>query len=221
MAIKFIGDEGIKPGVIKRKSGDANALLTRFDIVHQYSGTGNLVDISTLMLEDAVYEMHVNVISGNNANQNLDPYLRPNSAEEATAYVGQFITNNLTKDPGAQNTGTILSNPIAKKLPASGVSGNDQIQGFIFDGCNGTSGINGCFVMRLDNRKANKTVLVYGGDTEGVFTGVSQWTNTTTTWSRIGNLRFYAGTTATPWSSPDGSAVPSAISYVINIARVY
>lgn len=213
------------PGIINRTSGAVDLSLTRFDQIHRYSGTGNLIDINTLIAEDAVYEMHVNYTSSTISNYNVDPYLIPNSWAEAQNYTGQFQFNNLQKasntNPTATPPTTILTS--AQGSTASNDTATPSLQGFWFDQYYGALGVNGTTVLRLDNRRANKTVLFYGGDSNGIGVGHACWNigaATSIQWYRIGRLRLYAGPSAT-WSNPDGASVPSAISWVINIRRIY
>lgn len=210
MTIKFFADEGLKPGVIARKSGDPDAWLTRFDIVHQYAGKGNTIIMNTMMLEDAVYEIQMNTVSvDTTVNYNFALTLIPNDAALAPTYFGKFITNTINKYPNTVAADSSQSTPAAQHWP----SGANDVAGFYFDSTYGDAGINGWATLRLDNRRANKVVLARGGDTTGSFIGIGQWTDGAAIWSKVGFMSLYNPSSPGPANSN--------MTYVINIRRLY
>lgn len=212
MTLALDGAAGLRPGVVARSSGDADLLLSRFDQVHRYTGTGNIAILNTLLVEDAVYEMQLNSISGTPAsNFNMELLLQPNSLADAAAYAGQFIALGVNKQPGTTSTSTNQATIWSYHHPEPNKPVAQQMNGFFFDAVAGNAGINSCAIFRLDTRRANKTMSGFGGDTEGTFTGISQWKDASIQWSRVGYLSIYNS----------GVTMTNTISYVINIKRLY
>lgn len=212
MAITLDGTAGLRPGIIARSSGDPDLMLSRFDQIHRYTGTGNVAILNTLLVEDAVYEMQLNSISGTPAtNFNMDIALAPNSLAEAAAYVGQFIAVGVNKQAGTISSNTNQATVWAYHHPEPNKPVAQQMNTFFFDSVAGNAGINGCAIFRLDTRRANKTMCGFGADSEGTFNGMSQWKDASIPWSRIGYMSIYNS----------GVTMSNTISYVINIKRLY
>lgn len=213
--------------IIHRTPASPDLLLTKLGQVHKYSGTGNVIHIPTLIEEDAVYEMHVNFDSDTLDNMNIDPYLLPNSYAEASNYAGEFQYSLIARSSNTNDSSVPPTNVTVSS--ASSTATNDihtpLLRGFYCDNFIGSMGVNGTLVMRLDNRRRNKTVMFQSGDSHSIAIGHSCWANDTRVWSRVGVLRLYAGTVnlgVSGWYAQlDGSADPSAVNWTINIRRIY
>lgn len=222
-----IDGASLQGNVINRTTSSSDLLLSRLNQVHRYTGTGNVIDIPTLIEENAVYEMHVNFDSDTSANRNVDPYLLPNSYADAANYAGEFQYTFIARCSNTNDT--VFPPPDVTVAAASSTSTNDThtpaLRGFYCDNFLGVAGVNGTLIMRLDNRRRNKTVMFQTGDSSGIAVGHSCWTNDTRVWSRVGALRLYAGTVdmGVPgwYAQIDGAADPAAISWVLNIRRIY
>ena len=152
--------------------GSATPLsLTAIGETHYYTASGvNSMEISTTMVEDAVYELYY-TCSG--TNPNIDIVIQPNYTTYASQFA-QFYWGSPTFyifDQAAQPY-------------------------FYFDHLAGGVGTNPSGRWILYNSRALKQVQYRGGDTQSTCMGTGRWNNTTTQWLNVGTLvGMQSGTT--------------------------
>ena len=175
--------------------GSSNPLLLDdFNTIHYYEYNGSDLtnfDISTLMLENAVYEIKFNC-SGSSDNNN-DMFLIPNHGDYNSSYFYNIFQNSFNIE---ENTASI-------KYKSSSNSG-----GFYFDFFDGGNGFDPVGKITIYNRRNCKKILVEASDTAGSTIGSGYWLdnstesesynldsdapsyNTTDIWSSVGTLTF-------------------------------
>ncbi len=143
--------------------------LTSLYETHYYYGSGlSTIDISTTMVEDAIYELHY--VTSTTAATNIDIYLAPNYTNYGSEFVDTYWASMPSVTPSFYAfIGQTLSN-------------------FYFDHQNGGAGTSPCGTYTIFNNRAKKQVLYRGGDTNSVCYGTGRWNNTTTQWSNVGTL---------------------------------
>jgi hypothetical protein len=178
----------ISPYTINRGNPGKNntLLLDSFNTTHFYSinASTGFIDISTTMLENAVYEVCFNLSSCSAANN--DMALFPNSTTTfggSTFYTAYQQTSSV---PALQYTTNV--NPY-----------------FMFDFVNGSIGWDPVGKITIYNNRSAKKIVFTGGDTTAPVHGQGYWTNntgftstsgtapvydTTTVWSTVGRLQF-------------------------------
>jgi hypothetical protein len=141
-------------------------LLSELDVSHLYTAaSASTIDISTTMLENAVYEMYY---SCNTSGANIDITLNPNY----TTYASQFqqfywCTSGAT----------------------SQLQQLDQVNSFFyFDHQNGATGANPCGKWVIHNFGTRKHVNYQGGDTLSAAIGRGTWNNGSDLWVNVGTL---------------------------------
>jgi len=178
------GDHVIERG----NPGQASPLvLSSMNTVHHYTNASatTFMDISTTMLEDAVYELYFSVKGTSTANNDIVLYPNYNAGYGASAFyvsVQQFTTpgNNL-------------------------IYGSGNANGFYFDLVGGYLGWDPVGKITIFNNRSAKKVTYQASDTTGVGHGSGYWTagagfsatsasnmvfNTATIWSNVGRLTF-------------------------------
>jgi hypothetical protein len=137
-------------------------LLSDYGVVHYYYANGvSDIQLSTTMVEDAVYELYyMTTTSGNN----IDIIIYPNY----TTYGGQFTM----KYWGSPNFFDFA-----------------QTQSFFyFDHLAGGTGNTPCGRFLIYNMRNLKQVQYRGGDTTSVNIGTGRWNNNSTQWVNVGTL---------------------------------
>lgn len=179
----------ISPYTINRGNPGKNntLLLDSFNTTHFYSISSptGFIDISTTMVENAVYEVSFNLSSASASND--DMYLYPNS----TGYGGStFYTvyQQTSATPSLQYTTNVASY-------------------FSFDFVSGSIGWDPLGKITIYNTRNAKKIIFTGGDTTAPVHGQGIWTNNTgftstsvtapvydvsTVWSTVGRLQFGA-----------------------------
>lgn len=148
-------------------------LLRELDVAHYYNSPGPIsaIDISTTMVEDAVYEMFY---SCNTSGANIDIIIRPNYTE----YAGQFR---------AFYWGTNGANSLLRQF--------DQTLPYVyFDHQAGVNGVNPCGRFVIHNYRSRKHIQYQGGDTASASIGTCRWNNGDQ-WVNIGQLAGLASAT--------------------------
>jgi hypothetical protein len=180
-------------------------LLSDFNTVHYYHYTGENLrnfDISTLMVEDAVYEIKFNC-SGSSIRNN-DLFLTPNFGSYSSSNFYTMYLNSYNINPDGEASTKYKSSV--------------NVGGFYFDFFDGQNGYDPLGKITIFNRRSCKKVLVEAGDTCSSTTGSGYWLdnssasqsyapdsntqpnyNTNTIWSAIGRLNFIEGS-FTNWS---------------------
>jgi hypothetical protein len=144
--------------------------LSSFDVIHYYSGSGiSSIDVSTVMVENAVYEVHVT--TGSSA-ENIDLFLQPNYTTYGSEFVSMYWSSEAT---GAPNK----------------VERNEPTSFFYFDHFNGVTGNTPVSFWTLFNFRDRKQVMYLGGDTTSIAMGTSRWNNNTTQWQTVGRFNGY------------------------------
>jgi hypothetical protein len=143
--------------------GSANsANLYDFGVTHYYYADGvSSIQISSNILEDAVYELDYSTTSSSN---NIDIIIQPNY----TTYGNQF-------------TAFYWGSPSLSVF-------NQTLSQFYFDHLAGGEGINPSGKFILYNTRNIKYAHYRGGDTVSVCMGTCRWNNNSTIWSAVGNL---------------------------------
>lgn len=184
---------------------DANPLLlSDFNTIHYYHYTGaHLTDfeISTLMVENAVYEVKFNC-SGSTENNN-DMFLIPNHGDYNSSYFYTVFQTSFNLE--------------AEEVTAVKYKNASDSQGFSIDFYDGYAGYDPVGKITIYNRRNCKKVLVEAGDTASSTNGVGYWLNnsaesenyspnssapiynTTDIWSSVGTLNF-TDASFTNWS---------------------
>jgi hypothetical protein len=175
-------------------------LLSDFNTIHyyQYSGEDALrnFDISTLMLEDAVYEVKFNC-SGSSISNN-DLFLTPNFGNYSSSNFYTIYLNSYDVNPDGEASTRYKS------------SLNNY--GFYVDFFDGTNGYDPVGKITIYNRRSCKKVLIEAGDTASSTTASGYWLNNSTEsqsyspnsetppsynlntiWSSVGRINFIAG----------------------------
>lgn len=147
-------------------------LLSSFDVIHYYYGSGiSSIDVSTTMVENAVYEVHITTGS---SSDNIDLFLQPNY----TSYGGEFSCMYWSSEAtGAPNK----------------TERNETQSYFYFDHINGVSGNTPVCLWTLFNFRDRKQVMYIGGDTTSIALGTSRWNNSSTQWNTIGTFNGFQG----------------------------
>ncbi len=165
-------------------------LLSNYNTVHYYSVSSSTgyIDISTLMVENAVYEVEFNCYGASSTNN--DMYLYPN-------YTGYSASSFYTIYTQSVNAGTGVF-----------YASNNSIA-FYFDYVSGTFGWDPVGKIIIYNNRSAKKVKLEAGDTTATVNGQGYWTSgasnferttatpivydTTTQWNTIGRISFSAG----------------------------
>lgn len=169
-------------------------LLDDFNTIHYYQYNGsNLTnfDISTLMVENAVYEIRFNCSGSSDSNN--DMFLTPNHGDYNSSYFYTIFQNSFNID---ENTASIKYK-----------SATDS-QGFYLDFFDGENGFDPVGKITIYNRRNCKKILVEASDTAGSSISSGYWLddsvesdsynqdsgapsyNTTDIWSSVGTLSF-------------------------------
>jgi hypothetical protein len=155
---------GITNQIVNRGNpGSGNsANLYDFGVTHYYYADGvSSIDISSNILEDAVYELdYTTTTSGTN----IDIIIYPNY----TTYGSQF-TAFYWGSPGFYVF-------------------NQTLSYFYFDHYGGGNGSNPSGKFILYNTRNIKYAHYRGGDTDSTCMGTGRWNNNSTIWSAIGTL---------------------------------
>jgi hypothetical protein len=179
--------------------GQSSALLlSNYNTVHYYSTTSatGFLDISTTMVENAVYEIEFNCYGANVSNN--DMFLYPNYTFTGA---GAPFYNVYTQSSGS---------------PSITYTTNNQ-NAFYFDYVGGAIGWDPVGKIKIFNNRSGKKIKVESGDTTAVVNGQGYWTagagftptsvstivyDTTTRWNKIGRLLFSANgnVTFTNWN---------------------
>lgn len=142
-------------------------LLDKIDGAHLYNATNvSNIDISTTMVEDAVYEVQYGTTS---SGANIDIILYPNF----TTYSSQFTMKYWASMPTASPSWFDFSQTNSF---------------FYFDHQNGGSGTNPKGKWTIHNVRARKNVIYHGGDDNSVCFGTGRWNNNSTQWSNVGTI---------------------------------
>jgi hypothetical protein len=181
-------------------------LLSDFNTIHYYNYSGeNTIrdfDISTLMLEDAVYEIKFNC-SGSSISNN-DLFLTPNFGTYTSSNFYSIYLNSYNINPDGEASIKYKS--------------SINQYGFYFDFFDGQNGYDPLGKITIFNRRNCKKVLIEAGDTCSSTNGSGYWLdntsasqsyapdsntqptyNTDSIWSAIGRLNFIEGR-FTNWS---------------------
>ncbi len=178
----------ISPYTVNRGNPGRNntLLLDSFNTTHFYSinASTGFIDISTTMLENAVYEVCFNLSSSSSANNDMTFY--PNSTTTfggSTFYTAYQQTSSVPALQYTTNVGPY----------------------FMFDMVNGSVGWDPVGKITIYNNRSCKKIVFTGGDTTAPVNGQGYWTNntgftstsgtapvydTTTVWSTVGRLQF-------------------------------
>jgi hypothetical protein len=154
-------------------------LLDDFNTIHYYNYTDSgspldLFEISTIMLENAVYEVKFNCSGSSDSNNDL--LLTPNSGDYNSSWFYSVFTNNFDYDGLSALKYASTSNP----------------EGFYFDFYAGSFGYDPVGKITIFNRRSNKKVTVEVGDTASVTSGSGYWLNNS------GTAEDYAPSAVTP-----------------------
>lgn len=175
-------------------------LLSDFNTIHyyHYNGESSLrdFDISTLMVEDAVYEVKFNC-SGSSVSNN-DLFLTPNFGNYSSSNFYTIYLNSYNINPDGE---------AATKYKSSVNS-----SGFYVDFLDGENGYDPVGKITIFNRRNCKKVVVEAGDTASSTIATGYWLNnstasqsyvpdsntppsynTSTIWSDVGRINFIAG----------------------------
>jgi hypothetical protein len=148
-------------------------LLSEMDVAHFYNATNiSIIDISTTMVEDAVYELYY---SANTSANNIDIIIRPNYID----YAGQFQ---------AYYWCTTGANSVLQFF-------DQTLPYFYFDHQNGSVGTTPSGRFVIYNFRSRKHVQYQGGDTLSAAIGTARWNNGTNQWINIGQLAGLASAT--------------------------
>ncbi len=178
----------LNPNFINRGNpGQASPLLlSNYNTVHYYSTTSatGFIDISTTMVENAVYEVEFNCYGANASNN--DMFLYPNYTFTGSGTPFYMV---YTQSPSTGGLGYISQNQ----------------KSFYFDYVSGVIGYDPVGKIKIFNNRSGKKIKVEAGDTTAVVNGHGYWTagagttnnsgsapiyDTTTQWSNIGRLLF-------------------------------
>jgi hypothetical protein len=162
--------------VIARGNPGQSSLLTlsSFNETHFYTTDAqqNYMDISTVMVENAVYEILFMGFGGTGVNN--DVILTPN--------FGSFTSGVFTNSYWASEQGN-ASNPMYA---------SQGIHGFYFDHNFGVLGGSPCGRYTLYNTRDGKMAHYHGGDTASICIGTCRWNDTITQWTSVGRLSVNA-----------------------------
>jgi hypothetical protein len=181
---------------------DANPLLlSDLNTIHYYHYTGSKTefDISTLMLENAVYEVKFNCSGGSDSNN--DMLLTPNHGNYSNSNFYTIFLNSFDLDE--------------RDSSAKYKTSTDN-EGFYVDFFDGFNGYDPVGKITIYNRRNCKKILIEASDTSGSTTASGYWLdnssesesympnssapsyNTTDIWSAVGTLYF--GPSFTNWT---------------------
>ena len=167
----WVIDRMRRPFVVNMSHNGPLTKLENFNQVHKYVVIGNVpfLVLNTVMVEDAIYEVHFNCIG---SLPNSDIILIPNN----TSYPGAIITKGWT----LTESGALVpyTNAITPSL-------TDR---FWFDTVSGVVGTNPSGVITIYNFRANKMTRYEGQDSVGLTTCSGKWNDTTTIWNTVGQL---------------------------------
>lgn len=175
-------------------------LLEDFNTIHYYEYNNSdddltNFDISTLMMENAIYEIKFNC-SGSTENNN-DMFLRPNHGDYNSSYFYTLFQSSFNLE-SEEVTGVKYKN-------------STDSEGFYVDFYDGYSGFDPVGKITIYNRRNCKKVFFEAGDTSSSTTGSGYWLddslesdnynpesgapiyNTTDIWSSVGTLTFGVG----------------------------
>ena len=190
----------LNPNFISRGNPGQSSplLLSNYNTVHYYSTTSatGFIDISTTMVENAVYEVEFNCIGASASNDDMFLYPNYNTSFGGTTFYNVYTQSSGT--PGIQYT-----------------SANSSA--FYFDYVSGSIGWEPVGKIRIYNNRSAKKVKVEVGDTTAIVNGHGYWTSgsgftnnsvsnisydTSTQWSNIGRLAMSSGygITFTNWN---------------------
>jgi hypothetical protein len=178
----------LNPNFINRGNpGQASPLLlSNYNTVHYYSTTSatGFVDISTTMVENAVYEIEVSCYGASASNDDMFLYPNYNTSFGSTTFYNVYT----------QSSGS----------PSIQYASQNQ-NGFYFDYVGGAIGWEPVCKIKIYNNRSAKKIKVEGGDTTAIVNGQGYWTSgsgftsnsvtnivydTATQWSNIGRLTF-------------------------------
>ena len=188
---------------------DSNPLLlSDFNTIHYYQHTGSELtnfDISTIMAENAVYEVKFNC-SGSSDNNN-DMFLEPNYGNYSNSNFYSIYLNSYDIDPESEGANA------STKYKSSTNTG-----GFYVDFFDGYKGYDPVGKITIYNRRNCKKILIEASDTSGSTIASGYWLdnssgsesyspdsntppsyNTNDIWSSVGTLNFTSGS-FTNWS---------------------
>lgn len=178
-------------------------LLEDFNTIHYYeyeNNSGNSLTnfyISTLMIENAIYEIRFNC-SGSTESNN-DMFFTPNHGDYNSSYFYTLFQTSFNLE--------------TEEVTAVKYKNSTNSDGFYFDFYDGYSGFDPVGKITIYNRRNCKKVLFNAGDTSSSTTGSGYWLddsveseeynpesaapiyNTTDIWSSIGTLTFGNGFT--------------------------
>lgn len=164
--------------------GQASPLvLSSMNTVHKYTinTPTNFIDISTSMLENAIYEVYFTMKGANSLNNDLVLYPNYNTGLSATTFYTSY--------QNFRNTGLEYK--------------TNNANGFLFDFVGGFIGWEPVGKITIFNTRSSKNVRIDASDTTGLVHGSGYWTNgsgfsststsnialnTTTVWSNVGRL---------------------------------
>jgi|APGre2960657404_1045060.scaffolds.fasta_scaffold00015_7 hypothetical protein len=158
--------------------GQSSLALTSLNETHYYFvNSTNFIDISTIMVENAVYEV---MFDGMTGGVGIKPSIAPNYNSYTNAFTSTYFRGI---DAAATGYPTVTGNPGFFTATTSQ---------FAFENYNGAVGSSPCGKMVIFNVRGSKMVMYHGGDTRGVCIGNSQWNDTTTQWTNVGRLNMSA-----------------------------
>ena len=173
------------PNLIYRANPGSGSplLLSSFNTVHYYTGSGTTFAISTGMVVNGVYEVKFNCFGSTAANDDL--LLTPNVSVSGSNI---FYTTY-------QSVTTV---------PALQYSASSNSGGFTFDFVGGALGRDPVGKITIYNNTNAKKIRIEAGDTTSVVTGTGYWLtsaytpsittpppyNTATAWTSVGSLSF-------------------------------
>lgn len=184
--------------IINRVNNSSPLLLDDFNTIHYYQYHGSDLtnfEISTLMLENAVYEIKFNC-SGSTENNN-DMFLTPNHGNYNSSYFYTLFQTSFFLE--------VEDTTVVK------YKNSTNSDGFYVDFYDGYSGFDPVGKITIYNRRNCKKIIIQAGDTAGSTTGSGYWLdnsiesesyvpnssapsyNTTDIWSSVGTLTFGAG----------------------------
>ena len=177
----------ISPYVVNRGNPGSGSALTlqSYNTVHYYTASSvSFIDISTTMLENAVYEIKFNMYGGSTSNNDMRLYPNYNLSFGSTVFYLVYTQSPST--PGIQYT----------------TANSDS---FYFDFVSGSIGWDPVGTITIYNIRNAKKITVVTGDTTAIVQGSGYWTSgsgfsstsvtgivydTSTQWSNIGRLTF-------------------------------
>lgn len=191
------GTSGLE--IIERGNpGQASPLvLSSMNTVHHYTinTLSSFIDISTTMLENAIYEVYFTLKGASSNNNDLLLYPNYNTGLPTSTFYTSYQNNRYT----------------APTVPLEYKTSNAS--GFLFDLVGGSLGWDPVGKITIFNIRSSKTVRMDASDTTGIVHGSGYWTNgtgfsstsstnitmnTSTVWSNIG--RFVPGSSFNSWN---------------------